>query len=169
MIPDFVGRHCTLAPMRLDEAPTLAAWIEPRPPAEAATARAAVLKRWPSVYFDDAYPQKGRAFRIVAQGKAFGAAIHGAVEGAPRGCRIDLLLAPGTPREVATEAVKLLLRYVFETLHLQRVWADIPSGAAELQAAFEGAGFAPTPGPEGMVRWELLRASGAKPPNTKEK
>jgi hypothetical protein len=132
MAHDLVGKAVTLVPMRLDDVRWLAAWL--------GSGRTKVLARWPPVFFDDAYPRKGRAFRVDVAGEPRGAVVHGAFWGQPASVNVELI--PGALGEAeAADAIDALCRFLFESLHARTVWSELAPGDAAALAAFEAAGF----------------------------
>lgn len=143
MIPDLFGKRVRLVPMRLDEADQVVQWANADPArwfGRAAT-RAEVLERWPPVLFDDAYPQKGRLFRLEVEGKVMGGLLHGSIWGAPRQTNLELLLLPTGTAEVATDAIECLARWLFDDMRVRKVWAELPPGDERSGKAFQDAGF----------------------------
>lgn len=144
-IPDLAGKRILLIPMRADDAELLAKWMgDPanRPHWLGREAKHGdVTRRWNSEFFDDAYPQRGRAFRIEERKDALGAVIHGPVFGSPRNANVELLLAPGVDSSLGEDALHALLDYVFGQLLVRKAWAEVaPEDARHLQA-FLAAGF----------------------------
>ncbi|HEV8361074.1 MAG TPA: hypothetical protein VGR28_11525 [Candidatus Thermoplasmatota archaeon] len=167
-IPDLVGKDVLLVPMRQDDIHVLVAWLNaPGPRALAGgrdVARAEVMRRWPSEFFDDAYPQKGRAFRIERRGEVLGAAIYHPIFGAPRASRLELVPAPGITAEQASDALDALARYVFGEHHVREAWAELPEADELGLAAFRAAGFAARGKTADGARAVLRRAA---PPRSK--
>lgn len=163
-IPELVGRHTVLVPMRLEEAQLIAAWVSD--PSQAAwwfgrkVGRAEVLQRWPPVFFDDAYPLKGRAFRVDEGHTPVGAAIHGAVEGKPRSVPVELVLAPRVSALVGSDALDALAPYLFDGIHAHRATAELHPGDERGLAAFRGAGYTRTGPSRGRELLERLRPAG---------
>lgn len=139
MIPELAGRRAVLVPMRVEDQELLARWLNE--PANQGlwlgheASRGEVAKRWDKEYFDDAYPQKGRAFRIDIDKKPLGAVVHGPVFGDPRNCLVELLLTSAADAEVGADAVRALTQYLFDQLLVRKVWAEVaPEDARALEA-----------------------------------
>lgn len=144
-VPDLVGKKVVLVPMRLEEADLLVKWVnEPDQRGRwfgREASRAEVLERWPPVMFDDAYPQKGRAFRVDERRVPLGAVLYHALWGRPRNARLELVLAGGVGPEPGSDAVDALARYLFDALRAHDLWTEVPGDDSRDIAAFEGAGF----------------------------
>lgn len=149
--PDLVGERVVLVPMWLEQADLLARWLGvPRP---------AVLARWPPVFFDDAFPQKGRAYAVEAHGAAVGAVLHHEVRGAPRAVRVELVRHAGLDAAMAADALRTLAGYVARALGVRALWAELaPTDAAGLEA-FVAAGFRITAEDAARVRLERAASS----------
>lgn len=163
MFPELSGREVTLVPMRLDEAGLLVRWVNENPEHwfGQMVGRVEVLRRWPPEVFDDAYPMKGRAFRIEVARQPVGAVVHGAVFGQPRNARLDLVLAGGAEARSGGDAVEALARYLFDALRVRVLWAELVPADARGLEAFTAAGFEPrAPTPEGRV---VLRRERSEP------
>jgi RimJ/RimL family protein N-acetyltransferase len=145
-ISELAGKRVTLVPMRLEEADLVAKWVS-EPSVQArwfgkAASRHEVLERWPPVFFDDAFPQKGRMFRIDEGGAPVGGVAHGVVFGAPRNVMVELLLTPSASAETGADAVRALGPYLFESLLVHKAWAEVPPDQVREVASFEQAGYA---------------------------
>jgi RimJ/RimL family protein N-acetyltransferase len=144
-VPDLVGKQVVLVPMRADDLDLLHRWLGE--PTNApywygpAPDRARLAERWPRPTFDDAYPQRGRAFRIEAGGKPLGAAIHGPVFGQPRNVLLELVLAPGEGPDIGEDAIRSLAQYVFTALLVRKAWAEVHPEDSRTLAAYRAAGF----------------------------
>lgn len=144
-VPDLVGRRVLLQPMRLQDADLVVRWVNE--PAQRRfwfgreASRSEVLARWPPVFFDDAYPQKGRIFRIDAGGAPVGAALYNPVWGLPRSARLELVLDAFVEADVGADALDALARYLPEALHVEDLWAEVHPDDARALAAFGRAGF----------------------------
>jgi hypothetical protein len=163
VIPELSGKRVTLVPMRIGEAELMVRWA--REQGMGGASREEVLQRWPPVMFDDAYPMKGRVFRIDERGAPVGAVVQGEVWGEPRNCRIELVLGTDAAAEPGSDAIDTLSRFLFEVLRVPVLWAELPPGDARGLAAFAGAGFelrAPTA--EGKV---VLRRERPQPKQQK--
>lgn len=145
MIPELAGRRAVLVPMRGEDLELLARWVSE--PANQAVwfgreaTRAEVARRWDKEYFDDAYPQRGRAFRIDLEHKPIGAVIHGPVFGDPRNCLVELVLASAADAEVGADAVRALIQYLFDQLLVRKVWAEVAPQDTRALEAFAAAEY----------------------------
>lgn len=149
MIPDLVGKRVVLTPMRVEEAELLAKWLSE--PANQphwfgrAADRGDIGKQWGSEYFDDAYPQRGRAFVVRLDRAPVGVALHGPVFGQPRMALVELVLAEAADAGIGSDAVRTLTQYLFDALLVRKAWAEVAPGderavTSFLGAEYEGAG-----------------------------
>lgn len=147
MIPELAGKRCVLVPMRVEDQELLAKLLND--PANRAAwfgrevNRNDVTRKWDKEYFDDAYPQKGRAFRIEVDKKPVGAALHGVVFGDPRNVLLELLLAGDQPAEIGADAVRALTEYVFGQLLVRKAWAEVSPQDPRALEAFAAAEYQP--------------------------
>lgn len=169
MIPELAGKRCVLIPMRVEDQELLTRLVND--PANRAAwfgrevTRNDITQRWNREYFDDAYPQKGRAFRIEVDKKPVGAAIHGVVFGEPRNVLLELLLAGDQPAEVGADAVRALTEYVFGQLLVRKAWAEVSPQDPRSLEAFAAADYQPTgrTADQGKVVLQRDRPSSKKP------
>lgn len=160
MIPELAGRRTVLIPMRGEDQDLLVKWLSAPENHEAwfgrEVTRADVAKRWNREFFDDAYPQKGRAFRIDVDHKPVGAAVHGPVFGEPRNALVELLLAPGVGGDVGADAVRALTQYLFDGLLVRKAWAEVAPRDPRGLEAFAAAEYEPA-GRTAEQGWVVLQ------------
>ncbi|MFC2091281.1 GNAT family N-acetyltransferase [Elusimicrobiota bacterium] len=85
----------------------------------------------------------GMCFFIVADGNIVGVVSYGVIGRDDDSTQIDILIADedNMNRGYATEAISVLIEYLFEELNVQKCIAEIPADNKRAKRTFEKAGF----------------------------
>ncbi|MEM7510623.1 MAG: GNAT family N-acetyltransferase [Bacteroidota bacterium] len=98
---------------------------------------------WPSYYFLDDFPEKGRCFGIVLNEQLIGQVNYNEIQQADQSVSLDILLSNknNMNKGYGSDALKTLTTYLFKTFPLKSCSAEIFGENTRAVQAFQKAGF----------------------------
>jgi ribosomal-protein-alanine N-acetyltransferase len=146
---DIHGRKTRLRPMRADEAPSFYEWAtdpEVQPfwgGRDHYKDLDGFLHDWQPHYFDGSQPDRGRCFTIEADGRPIGMVAYNRVDTVDRCTDIDIVIGDPAYRDrgYGTDAIRVFLGFLFDTVGLHRVWLGTYDHNARARRAYEKCGF----------------------------
>lgn len=144
------GQNICLRPMKSDEfrlfykwatkSDATPFWFGDQPPSYV------VFKHdWPSYFFDGSKPELGRCFIISAGNQAIGQINYNEIDRNNHSTQLDILIAnhKNMNKGYGTEAIDLLVDFLFNEMHVHLCWVDILSDNFRAHKAFQKAQFNP--------------------------
>lgn len=107
---------------------------------------------WYSDYFNENTPKNGQCFWIIANNKRIGEINYNKIEIKGRKVEIDIFIASTKDQGsgYGSNAIKTLIKYLFETFDLNKIWVEIRAFNIRAIAVFKKVGFKQ----EGILREE---------------
>ncbi len=101
---------------------------------------------WERHYFDGSEPEKGRCFVILVNDRPIGEVNYNDINREDNSVELDIIIAKDvdTRRGYGTDALKTLVKHLFQHLHIQLCWIEPVAKNARAVRAYEKAGFKTT-------------------------
>ena len=105
---------------------------------------------WHPGYFDSSKPEIGQCYWIVADGKRIGQINFNAIDQRNKNVEIDIIIGAESDlgKGYGTDAIKTLVKHLFRTVDLHKVFIEARANNPRAVAAYEKAGFVR----EGLLR-----------------
>jgi ribosomal-protein-alanine N-acetyltransferase len=153
---DVRGRKVRIRPMRPDEAAVVYSWVtdpEVQPFWGGSDHHKDLddfITHWEAHYLDGSQLNRGRCFTIEADGRPIGMINYNRVDTASRSTDIDILVGESGYRDrgYGTDALHAFLGFLFDTVHLHRVWLGTYDYNARARRVYEKLGLVQ----EGVMR-----------------
>lgn len=101
------------------------------------------FKDWHEGYFDKGSPEKGQCHWIVVDGRKIGQINYNAIDQLNKKAEVDIII--GDEKDMGkgygTDALRTLLRHLFDTLEVNKVWIEARGNNPRAIRAYEKAGF----------------------------
>jgi len=140
------GEKIDLRPMKPDEVPIFYKWAiesgywyskDRKPSLDEFRAD------WKAYYFDGSAPEKGRCFMIEVNNVAIGVVAYNDIHYVHKRVELDIVIGneEDCGKGYGTDALKTLVRYLFDKFDLNRIWIVARANNPRSIRAYEKAGF----------------------------
>jgi len=108
------------------------------------------FKDWNSGYFDFKFPEKGQCFWIMVNEEKIGQVNYNKVDSVNKNVELDIILGAEkhTNKGYGTDALKTLIKYLFENFDINKIWIGARGNNPRAIKAYQKIGFKK----EGLLR-----------------